>query len=135
MTPQELSIFHRMSFIRPRAWSADEFAAVLGTRGAFLLTEGSSFLLGRALAGEAELLTVAVPAPARRQGTGRRLLRRFQDHARRRGAREAFLEVASDNAAACGLYLGEGWFEAGRRRSYFGPGIDALVLRRDLRTD
>ena len=133
MTPDELSILHRKSFIRPRPWSAEEFAALLSSRGTFLVSEGAAFLLGRALAGEAELLTVAVPAPVRRQGIGRRLLRQFHDHARSRGAREAFLEVSSDNAAACALYLGEGWVETGRRRSYYGPGSDALVLRRDLR--
>lgn len=135
MTPYELSLFHQMSFVTPRPWTAAEFEQVLATRGAFLLTEGSSLLVGRALAGEAELLTVAVPPPARRQGTARRLLARFEDHARRRGARSAFLEVASNNAAAQALYLGAGWAETGRRRSYYGPDTDAVILRKDLRTD
>lgn len=133
MTTQELAALHAMSFAVPRPWTAAEFAEVLGTRGAFLLAEGKAFLVGRALAGEAELLTLAVPPERRRQGAGRRLLAAFHARARALGAEEAFLEVAEDNAAARALYLSEGWQEVGRRPGYHAPDIAALLMRRDLR--
>lgn len=134
MTPRELAALHAKSFAVPRPWTAAEFAEVLGTRGAFLLTERTAFLVGRALAGEAELLTLAVPPEMRRQGAGRRLLRTFHERARSGGAEEAYLEVAEDNAAARALYRSEGWEEAGLRRGYHAPGISAVLMRRDLRS-
>jgi ribosomal-protein-alanine N-acetyltransferase len=104
---------------------------------AFLLVEGDAgFLLGRAVAGEAELLTLAVAPEARRRGLGRKLVARFLYQARLRGAESAFLEVAADHAAACALYHQAGFATVGRRRGYYPvpgePALDALVLRRVL---
>jgi len=104
----------------------------------FVLVEGDAgFLVGRAVAGEAEVLTLAVAPEARRRGLGARLLSRFVYQARLRGAEAAFLEVAAGNAAAIWLYRAQGFTEAGRRREYFrhadGRGEDALVMRRVLR--
>ncbi len=130
MTPAALAALHATAFTRPRPWSALEFRAVLDGAGAFLLTEGQGFLVGRALAAEAELLTLAVAASARRQGIGARLLTLFEAKAALLGAKAAFLEVASDNVAALALYRGAGWAEAGRRRGYYAPGVDALILRK-----
>lgn len=92
--------------------------------------------MGRVIADEAELLTLAVAPPARRQGLGRGLLAHFLDEARRRGATRAFLEVAADNGPACALYQAGGFAEDGRRRGYYrGPDgvvVDALLLSRAL---
>ena len=132
MTPAELAALHAVCFTTPRPWSKAEFAALLATSGALLLTSDHGFLLARVAAGEAELLTLAVAPAARRTGEGRDLVRRFVVAAEGLGATVAFLEVASDNPAAQALYRATGWHEAGRRRGYYAPGIDALVLRRDL---
>jgi [ribosomal protein S18]-alanine N-acetyltransferase len=137
VTPADLSALHARAFTTPRPWSEAEFVSLLADPLAFLLVEGDAgFLLGRAVAGEAELLTVAVAPEARRLGIGRRLVSRFIYQARLRGAESAFLEVAEDNAAAKGLYLGAGFTEAGRRRGYYrtpdGLTVDALVLVRSL---
>lgn len=137
MTPADLAALHARAFTTPRPWSEAEFAALLADPLAFLLVEGDAgFLLGRAVAGEAELLTIAVLPEARRLGLGRRLVGRFIYQARLRGADSAFLEVAEDNAAARALYLAAGFAEAGRRRGYYrtpeGKAVDALVLVRSL---
>jgi len=137
MTPEALAALHAESFVTPRPWSAAEFAALMGSPGVFLLTEGSAgFLMGRALAGEAELLTVAVAPTARRKGIGARLMVRFLEEAQHRGAERAFLEVAAGNDAARALYAAAGFAEAGRRRGYYrnphGHAEDALVLARVL---
>lgn len=132
MTPAALAALHARCFTTPRPWSEAEFAELLGTPFTFLLTAPSGFLLGRVIAGEAELLTVAVAPEARRLGSGRALLAGFAQAARARGADSAFLEVAEDNAPARALYAAAGWAEAGRRRGYYhtpdGRRIDALVL-------
>lgn len=132
MTPYTLAALHAVCFRHPRPWRADEFAALLQTRGALLLTAPGGFLLGRAIGAEAELLTLAVDPAHRRHGIGGALADRFLAAARDAGAEAAFLEVASDNAAAQALYAGRGWQAAGRRKSYYAPGIDALVMRHDL---
>lgn len=137
MTPLQLAALHARCFTTPRPWSAAEFAAFLADPLAFLLVEGDAgFLLGRAVAGEAELLTLAVAPEARRRGLGQRLVSRFLYQARLRGAESAFLEVAANNAPAQALYAHAGFSPAGRRRGYYagpdGARLDALVLRRDL---
>lgn len=136
MSPEELARLHAEAFVSPRPWSAAEFAATLALPGSFLLTGGEAFLVGRAAAGEAELLTLAVPRAKRRRGFGRRLLAAFDARAAELGAAEAFLEVAADNAPALRLYRSAGWREAGLRRAYYAragaAAADALVLRKAL---
>ena len=132
MTPQALAAIHAACFTRPRPWSAAEFAGLLAEPMNFLLTRPQGFLLGRCLLDEAELLTLAIAPQARRQGLGTALLTEFETEAATRGAVTAFLEVAADNAPAQALYAGAGWQDAGRRRDYYGGGIDAVVMRRAL---
>lgn len=132
MTPAELAALHARCFAVPRPWSEAEFAALLSSSGAVLERTADGFLLGRVAGGEAELLTLAVSPAARRTGQGRELVRRFLSTCRDGHAEAAFLEVASDNAAALGLYAATGWTAAGRRRNYYAPGLDALVMRHDL---
>lgn len=136
MTPDALATLHAACFTTPRPWKADEFVRLLGSPGVFLIVEAQCFALGRVLAGEAELLTLAVAPGARRQGTGRNLLRDFETEAHASGAETAFLEVAADNSAALALYISAGWIMAGRRPGYYrtpeGARIDATVLRKSL---
>lgn len=132
MTPQQLAEIHAASFQRPRPWSADEIAALASSQGVFLLEAEAAFLIGRVIAGEAELLTIAVSPTHRRKGAGRDLVRRFVATARQVGADSAFLEVASDNGAAKALYLATGWQQVGLRKGYYAAGVDALVMRLDL---
>lgn len=137
MIPAELAALHRRSFRTPPPWSEADFATFTADPLAFLLVEGDAgFLLGRAVAGEAELLTLAVAPESRRLGLGARLVARFLYQARLRGAARAFLEVSAENPAAIALYELAGFAAAGRRRGYYttpeGGRIDAVVMARDL---
>lgn len=139
MTPEALALLHARCFRSPPPWSAADFAGFLADPLAFLLVEGDAgFLLGRAVAGEAELLTLAVAPEARRLGLGRKLVARFVYQAQVRGAVRAFLEVKADNAPALALYESAGFARAGLRRDYYrdpdGTRSDALVLARELAT-
>lgn len=131
MTPQELAALHAQCFTTPRPWSAREFTSILSH--AFLIETPHAFLIGRVIADEAELLTLAVAPHARRTGTGMGLVADFLGRAAGAGAVDAFLEVAQDNAAARALYAQAGFLEAGRRKAYYtapdGTKSDALVLR------
>lgn len=133
MSADGLADLHLRCFgTHPRPWSAAEIEDLLASPLNFLLTAPHGFLIGRTIADEAELLTLAVAPDARRQGVASGLLGEFRATSQTRGAVEAFLEVASDNAAAQALYLADGWAQVGQRRNYYAPGIDAILMRRVL---
>ncbi len=133
MTPEALAALHRLCFEgAPRPWTAAEFAALLSDRSAVLVTGPDGFALGRVAGDEAELLTLAVDPGRRRLGTARALVAALEAQVSARGAREMFLEVAETNTGARALYAGLGYAKAGRRPRYYGPGIDALILKKIL---
>jgi ribosomal-protein-alanine N-acetyltransferase len=84
---------------------------------------------------EADVQTVAVAVRSQGQGLGRVLLDALVAEARRRGCAQLFLEVRVDNASAIALYELSGFTREGRRTDYYGPGLDALVMRLRLHTD
>ena len=123
------------------AWTADDIAELLAGPGGFgFVVEAADviagFILCRALADGAEVLTLAVRPSHRRTGVAKALLRTAAHAALQGGAGALFLEVAADNGPAIALYLGDGFREVGRRAGYYARGdaqaADALVMRRDL---
>ena len=123
-----LATIHAEAFPPGERWTAAALAGVLDMPGVWcLLDERGGFALAREAGGEAELLTLAVAPAARRLGIARALVTRVLD----RATGPVFLEVAAHNGAALGLYRSAGFVERGRRRHYYGPGRDALILRRD----
>ncbi|WOI56929.1 GNAT family N-acetyltransferase [Palleronia sp. LCG004] len=131
-----MAAIHARAMTLPRPWSASEIESLLAGRGAFSVTVAEGFALGRVIAGEAELLTIAIAPEAQGHGRGRDCLARFHVAAEAAGATEVFLEVAENNAAARALYAGAGYSEIGRRRGYYrpgeGPAVDALILRHEF---
>ncbi|MDP2079549.1 MAG: GNAT family N-acetyltransferase [Pseudotabrizicola sp.] len=132
----ELAAIHAACFTLPRPWNASEIKALLYSPHVFLLSESGGFLLGRAVAGEAELLTLAVLPTNQRRGIGSRLVQGFLAEAGSRDAKHAFLEVAAGNTPAIALYEQAGFVLAGRRKQYYsapdGESDDALVLSRAI---
>lgn len=123
------------------AWDRAAIAALLAMPGAFglLAADGAAplgFLLARAAAGEAEILSLGVSLPARRRGWGARLVEAGLDRMAQEGARRIYLEVAEDNMAAIELYRARGFAQIGRRAAYYrsqhGTATGALVLARAL---
>ena len=132
---EALAALHAAAFDAP--WDAAALAALLAQSGAILAVEpGEGFILLRAVADEAEVLTLAVRPEARRKGLGRRLVEAGAVQAAAWGAERVFLEVADDNAAALALYARCGFREVGRRRGYYarpdGTRRDALLLALNL---
>lgn len=131
-----MATLHAASFTTPRPWSAAEFAQLLADPICFALIEAQGFLIGRAVAGEAEILTLAVAPAARRSGVGARLVQGFLAKARVGGATSVFLEVSAQNQPAISLYVRAGFVQVGCRKAYYnqpaGGPLDALVLARTL---
>ncbi len=133
-----MAAVHAEAFDVP--WPPEAFIGLLAGPGVFAVaaTNGAlaALILMRAVAGEAEVLTLAVGPSHRRRGVARALLASGLAIAAELGAESAFLEVAADNPAAIALYRGEGFEAVGSRAGYYqraaGPAADALVLRRAL---
>lgn len=135
MTADQLAALHAACFTVPRPWSAAEFASLLASPNVVLITAAQGFALGRVIADEAELLTIAVHPDARRQGVGRKLLSGLIGQVAARGASALFLEVSAKNDSAIALYHVAGFNEAGRRKAYYPDAatrIDALVMRLEI---
>ena len=132
MSPADMAGLHGACFTTPRPWTGDEIASLLASPYVFALFAKNGFLMGRVVASEAELLTLAIDPAARRQGQARDLVTRFLDVARARAAEIAFLEVAANNAGALALYHACGFGTSGLRRAYYhqpcGAALDAVVM-------
>lgn len=137
-----LAALHGESF--DEGWSASSFDSALripGTYGYLVLREEEDAPLGFVLfratkfsdgGGEAEVLTIATRPTERGQGVARTLMMQGLDLAGDMGVETMFLEVATDNAPAIGLYQALGFCETGRRKGYYagsdGTSVDALVM-------
>ena len=136
MTPEWLAALHDRANDRLRPWSAQEFAALLASPHVLLISGPNSFALGRVVADEAELLTIATDPGHRRQGYAKTRLNEFDTAARERGAKRAFLEVDADNRAAISLYQHNNYETLAQRPAYYslrdGTRADALVMAKSL---
>jgi ribosomal-protein-alanine N-acetyltransferase len=83
----------------------------------------------RFLAGEANILNIAVAPMWRRAGIGRMLLRKIVEEAQRCVCDHVFLEVRKSNTAAQNLYRSEGFETKGIRKKYYSDnGEDAFIM-------
>lgn len=123
-------------------WTRSQCAGILPMTGVSLMLahdEGREqpigFSLFRTIAGEAELLLLAVSPDHQRHGIGRLMLKQFVDCARAAAANRVHLEVRDGNPAVQ-MYRLAGFKPAGRRPNYYrgsdGRQFDALTLAYDL---
>ncbi len=77
-------------------------------------------------------MTVGVISKYRGQGIARELMAGITKWAIDQGSIAMMLEVKTDNAAAIGLYESLGYSKLNIRKDYFGSGLDALVMRKEL---
>ncbi len=122
------------------AWSASQLSSMMHLPGS-LLAVGRvgplpvGFALLRSIAGEAELLLLAVHPDHRSKGHGRRLLDRCMTEAEASGAETMFLEVRDGNPAIH-LYSKAGFRHYNSRPDYYvgadGRRYDALSYKMTL---
>lgn len=129
----------RASHLQP--WTEGNFRDALAAGNLCLVGELAGALTAcgvlQMAAGEAELLTMAVWPPARRQGLGRQLLRELIGCATAYRAAAIWLEVRVSNTAAVALYRQAGFADIGWRRGYYetpNGREDAIMMRLTLAT-
>jgi len=116
-------------------WTEAEYHRLLteSARVALVIGEDSvqGFIVGRDLGREWEIENVVVAPSEQRRGLGTQLVQELLGMARRRGARDVYLEVRESNGAARSLYSKMGFTESGRRKSYYSnPEEDAVLYRK-----
>ncbi len=124
------------------AWTRSQCRGILPMAGVSLMLawdekreQPLGFSLFRTVAGDSELLLLAVNPANRRSGVGRRLLDQFVERAMTDGATRVHLEVRDGNPAI-EMYRSAGFEAAGRRRNYYrgtdGSQFDALTFVRTM---
>ena len=122
------------------AWTRPQCAGILPMHGVVLTlalddTVPLGFSLVRSVAGESELLLLAVHPRGRRRSVGTALVKRFVEDARKAGAHYLHLEVRDGNPATA-LYDRSGFRLVGRRSNYYrgtdGETFDALTMAKTL---
>lgn len=112
------------------AWSRVVLQAAIDSM--IVLDDRSGYALVRITGATADLDRIAVDPARQGRGLGRRLLDAVIEIADQGGATAILLEVADNNHAALGLYSACGFTRIARRDDYYGPGADAIVMRRWL---
>ncbi|MEY3734247.1 MAG: hypothetical protein RL347_1606 [Actinomycetota bacterium] len=119
----------------PTAWSAAQFWSELAQEDrTYVVMRDGDDIAGYAglmcRPPTADVQTIAVATSYRRRGFARVLLGHLLGVADEAGCTEVMLEVRADGAPAIALYESEGFEVIARRSSYYGPGQDALIMRR-----
>jgi tRNA threonylcarbamoyladenosine biosynthesis protein TsaB len=142
MPSQDLGVLaklHAASF--EIAWREADIAELLASPGCVALLATSDdgpvgFLMYRAVADEAEIITLCVEPAYQRRGAGLQIVLAAQHLLKSYNISSLFLEVAADNKDALSLYKRAGFLEVGKRKAYYarknGAAEDALIMRVQL---
>ena len=125
----ELESLHRACF-PSKPWTAQDFAD-LKKSGCDIIASQNGFIVYRAVADEAEIITIGVHPDARRAGIASAMLVVAEQDLRARGIKKLFLEVAENNASARKLYERAGFHQIGIRPKYY-DGNDAIMMEKEL---
>jgi tRNA threonylcarbamoyl adenosine modification protein YeaZ/ribosomal-protein-alanine acetyltransferase len=120
-------------------WSAAQFKeeyAKAPKDAYYIAAESDGKLIGYAgiyyVSDFADVHTITVAADHRRKGIGREFLNRLINWARVKKAEAIMLEVRVGNEEALPLYIQNGFTEINRRPNYYGPGLTAIIMRKEL---
>ena len=116
-----------------------EMKVYLRARGSYcLLAESGSnvagFILAELAPDEGHIVTLDVLEDYRRQGIGSLLLGAAEKEMVSRGGKRMVLETATTNSAAIALWEKHGYRELGIVENYYGSGLDAFRMGKELAT-
>ena len=120
-------------------WTAAQFKeefAKAPKNAYYIAAESNGELIGYAgiyfLSEFADIHTITVSPEYRRKGIGREFLKRLVNWARVKKAESIMLEVRVGNEEALPLYIENGFTEISRRQNYYGPGLTAIIMRKEM---
>lgn len=120
-------------------WSLAQFKEEIAAKDRYyIVAESDGAIVGYAgvmPAGDlTDILTMTVAPAFRRRGIAREFLKRLIDWSRNKKALAVMLEVRYNNAEAIPLYEANGFRTISERHDYYGPGLTAIVMRKELRS-
>ena len=116
----------------------EEFKGVPNSRYFLVATNSEDQIVGYAAVlvvapgVEADVLTVAVLPDYVRQGIATYFMNELEKWALLKQAPAMMLEVGVENVGAIALYEKLGYQKISTRDNYYGPGLDAFVMRKEL---
>ena len=116
----------------------EEFKGVPNSRYFIVATNSEDQIVGYAAVlvvapgVEADVLTVAVLPDYVRQGIATYFMNELEKWALLKQAPAMMLEVGVENVGAIALYEKLGYRKISTRDNYYGPGLDAFVMRKEL---
>ncbi len=118
-------------------WSIEQFKEELAGKGRqYLVAEFAGKVVGYAgimRAGDVtDILTLTVSPEFRRRGIAREFLKRMVDWSRNQKVDAMMLEMRVGNLEAEPLYIANGFRKISERHDYYGPGLTAIVMRKEL---
>ena len=125
----KLANLHKQCF-PDHPWSADEFAD-LKKSGCEILASDNGFIVWRAVADEAEIITIGVAPDARRQGIAEAMILLMEQELKKSSVVNVFLEVSEVNLPAKKLYEKCGFIPTGKRPKYYN-GTDAIIMSKRI---
>lgn len=105
--------------------------ALLGYAGG----EAACFCAFTHAADEASLNNLVTAPAHRRRGAARALLTAAFSRLRALGVKTVYLEVRKNDPAPAALYMSLGFCAVGERKNFYGPGQDALIMKKELEAD
>ena len=116
----------------------EEFKGVPNSRYFIVATDSEDQIIGYAgvlvvaPGVEADVLTVGVLPEYARQGVATYFMKELEKWAISKEAPVMMLEVATENTSAISLYEKLGYQNISTRKGYYGTGLDAFVMRKEL---
>jgi len=94
----------------------------------------AGFIMGFVNGEVGKVMTLDVLPERRGEGIGQRLMEALEDEFESTGAGLSLLEVARENLGAVALYAKLGYAKAAVLEGYYGPGKDALLMMKRLKS-
>jgi len=116
----------------------EEFKGVPNSRYFLVATNDADQIVGYAAVlvvapgVEADVLTVAVLPEYARQGIATHFMNELEKWSIGKQALAMMLEVGVENSGAIALYEKLGYQTIATRKNYYGPGLDAFVMRKEF---
>jgi ribosomal-protein-alanine N-acetyltransferase len=116
----------------------EEFKGVPNSRYFLVATNNADEIVGYAAVlvvapgVEADVLTVAVLPDYARQGIATHFMNELEKWSQSKQALAMMLEVGVENTSAIALYEKLGYQTIATRKNYYGPGLDAFVMRKEF---
>jgi ribosomal-protein-alanine N-acetyltransferase len=116
----------------------EEFKGVPNSRYFMVATNDQDQIIGYAAVlvvapgVEADVLTVAVLPEYARKGIATHFMQELEMWSKSKAASAMMLEVGTNNTSAIALYEKLGYQTIATRKGYYGPGLDAFVMRKEF---